>query len=40
VAGNEEGCGTVCIRLSDLSKGEGGAPETRENSTAFGDTRV
>jgi len=28
VAGDEEGCGIVRIRLSDLSEGEGGAPET------------
>ena len=35
MAGDEEGCGTVCIRLSDLSEGEGGAPETRGNPTAF-----
>jgi len=40
VAGDEEGCGTVCIRLSDLLEGEGGAPETRRNPTAFRDTGV
>jgi len=40
MTGDEEGCGTVCIRLSDLSEGEGAAPETRENSAAFRDTSV
>jgi len=40
VAGNEEGCGTVCVSLFDLSEGEGGAPEARRNSTAFRHTSV
>jgi len=40
VAGDKEGCGTVCIRLSDLLEGEGGALETRGNPTAFRDTGV
>ena len=40
MAGNEEGCGSVCISLFDLSEGEGRAPKARGNSIAFGDTRV
>jgi len=40
VARNEEGCGVVCISLSDLSEGKGGTLETRWDFTAFGDTRV
>jgi len=40
VAGDEEGCGLVCIRLSDVSEGEGGASETRWHSTIVGGTGV
>jgi len=37
---DEERCGLVCINLSDLSEGKGGAPETRWSLTALGDTNV
>jgi len=40
VARDEERRGPFCISLFDLSKGEGGAPEARWDSTAFGDTSV
>jgi len=40
VIGDEERCGTICISLSDLSKGKGRAPETRWDLTALGDTSV
>jgi len=40
VAGDEERYGLVCISLSDLLEGEGGAPETRWDLTALGDTSV
>jgi len=40
VAGDEEGCGSVCIRLSDLLEGEGGTSETRGHSTVVGSTGV
>jgi len=40
VARDEERCGTVCIRLSDMSEGESRALETRWDLTALGDTSV
>jgi len=40
VARYEEGCGTVCVCLLDMSEGEGGASETRWNSTVLGHTSV
>jgi len=40
VAGNEEGCCTVCISLFDMSEGKGGALDTRWDSTALGNTGV
>jgi len=40
VAGNEKGCCTICIRLSDLSEGKGGTSETRWDSTVVGCTSV
>ena len=40
MARDEERCGPICISLPDLSEGEGGAPETRWDSTAFRDTSV
>ena len=38
MAGNEERCSSVCISLSNMSEGKGGASETRWDSTSFGDT--
>jgi len=40
VAGNEEGCCSVCIGLFDMSEGEGGASKTRWESTALENTSV
>ena len=40
MAGNEKGCCTICIRLSDLSEGKGGTSETRWDSTVVGCTSV
>jgi len=40
VTGDEEGCDSVCIRLSDVSEGEGGASETWWRSTVVGGTGV
>jgi len=40
MAGNEEGCCTVCINLFDMLEGKGGASETRRDSTAIGNTSV
>ena len=40
MARDEERCGPVCISLSDLSEGKGGAREARCDSTAFGDTSL
>jgi len=40
VAGYEEGCGTICVCLSDLSEGKGRALETWWNPTALGNTSV
>jgi len=40
VEGHEERCGLVCIRLFDMSKGEGRASEARGNSTTFRYTGV
>jgi len=40
VAGEEEGRGTVCIRLFDVTEDEGGASETWWDLTALEDTNV
>ena len=40
MAGDEEGCGSVCVRLSDMLEGEGGALETRWRSTIVRGTSV
>jgi len=40
VAGNEEGCCTVRVCLSDLSEGKDGASETQWDPTALGDPGV
>jgi len=40
VARNEERCGTICIRLSDVSEGESEAPETGWDLTTLGDSSV
>ena len=40
MAGEEEGRGTVCIRLFDVTEDEGGASETWWDLTALEDTNV
>jgi len=40
VVGDEEGCGQICISLSDLLEGKGGTPEARLNPTTSRDTGV
>ena len=40
MAGYEKICSSVCISLSDLSEGKGGALETRWDPTALGDISV
>jgi len=40
VVGNEEGCCTICICLSNLSEGKSEALETWWDLTTLGDTSV
>ena len=40
MAGDEERCGPIWIRLSNLLEGKGGAPEARWDPTASGNTGV
>ena len=40
MAGYKEACGTIRVCLSDLSKGKGGASETRRDYATVKDTGV
>ena len=40
MAMDEEGCGSVCISLFDMSEGKGRASKARCNPTTFGHTSM